>query len=101
MTIERFEDLDLTHRYHLADYLSWGFQERVELLWGWVTRLFRRLADALDPHGCEVFVAPTDVGTARSEEGEFVGLAPQAEDSEEIAATAFDNVSLTGASIFP
>ena len=38
MPITRFEDLDLTRQYTYADYMSWRFQERVELLRGWVAK---------------------------------------------------------------
>ncbi len=86
MPIERFEDLDLTRRYTYADYVTWKFEERVELFRGWVmkmagpstyhqrvsTRLLRSLADAVEPYGCEVFVAPTDVLIARDEEGDTI-----------------------------
>ncbi len=34
--INRFEDLDLNRRYSYADYSTWRFAERVELLRGWV-----------------------------------------------------------------
>ena len=86
MAIERFEDLDLTRRYTYADYLTWQFEERVELFKGWVARmagpntyhqrvsgrLFRKLSDAVDPLGCEVFAAPTDVVIAKSPDGDTV-----------------------------
>ncbi len=86
MPIERFEDLDLSRRYTYADYVTWKFQERVELFKGWVTkmagpstyhqrvstRLLRSLADAVEPFGCEVFAAPTDVLIARSAEGDTI-----------------------------
>ena len=86
MAIERFEDLDLTRRYTYADYLSWRFEERVELFKGWVARmagpstyhqristsLLQHLANTLRPFGCEVFAAPTDVVIARSPDGDTV-----------------------------
>ncbi len=86
MPIERFEDLDLSRQYTYADYVSWKFQERVELFKGWVmqmsgpsmyhqrvsTRLLRSLADAVDQYGCEVFAAPTDVIIARSPQGDTI-----------------------------
>ncbi len=85
-TITRFEDLDLTRRYTYADYISWNFEERVELFRGWVSRmagpnmyhqkvsvdLTASLKMIFDPKGCEVFVAPTDVLLALSELGDTV-----------------------------
>ena len=191
MAIERFEDLDLTRRYTYADYLTWKFEERVELFKGWVARmagpntyhqrvstsLLQYLANTLRPTGCEVFAAPTDVVIARSPDGDtvvqpdllvvceaskitkqyidgapdfiveivspgngkkeldkkykqyeaagvreywvvhpddqtvlryvlsdagqFVGQEPRTVDSEEISASVFEGVSLSGAEIFP
>ena len=86
MAIERFEDLDLTRRYTYADYLTWKFEERVELFKGWVMRmagpntyhqristsLLQHLANTLRPLGCEVFAAPTDVVIAKSPDGDTV-----------------------------
>lgn len=34
--VTRFEDLDLTKQYSYADYLKWTFQERLELIRGWI-----------------------------------------------------------------
>ena len=39
MPVTRFEDLDLSRQYTFADYVTWQFQERVELLRGWVARM--------------------------------------------------------------
>ena len=86
MAIERFEDLDLTKRYTYADYVSWQFRERVELFKGWVmrmagpntyhqrvsARLAKWLLNELNPLGCEVLTAPTDVLIAQSVEGDSV-----------------------------
>ena len=86
MPIERFEDLDLSRRYTYADYVTWKFQERVELFKGWVMRMAgpntyhqrvsslvsRRLGNAIEPFGCETLVAPTDVLLSLSEEGDTI-----------------------------
>lgn len=85
MPIERFEDLDLTRRYTYADYVTWKFQERVELFKGWVMRmagpstyhqevsgdLYFHLRSKL-PEGCRIYAAPTDVLIAKSEEGDTI-----------------------------
>ncbi len=84
--ITRFEDLDLTRRYTYADYITWKFEERVELFRGWVSRmagpnmyhqkvsidLAHSLKGIFDPKGCEVYVAPTDVLLSLSELGDTV-----------------------------
>ena len=36
MAVTRFEDLDLSRQYTFADYLTWRFGDRVELVRGWV-----------------------------------------------------------------
>jgi Uma2 family endonuclease len=35
----KFEDLDLTQQYSYADYLTWQFDERVELIDGWIYKM--------------------------------------------------------------
>ena len=86
MSVTRFEDLDLSRRYTYADYVTWKFQERVELFRGWVSRmsgpsmyhqkvsidLAHRLKSIFDPKGCEVFAAPTDVLLRLSAEGDTI-----------------------------
>jgi len=85
MAVTRFEDLDLSRRYTYADYLSWKFQERVELFRGWVMKMagpnvyHQRVSGdlyfnlrKLSPDGCQVFAAPTDVLLKLSEEGDTV-----------------------------
>lgn len=37
--ITKFEDLDLTKQYSYADYLTWQFQERLELIKGYVYKM--------------------------------------------------------------
>ncbi len=86
MPITRFEDLDLTRRYTYADYVSWEFEERVELFGGWVSRVDRPnmihqsvcgdiiccVKGAVDPLGCQVYGALTDVLLATSPLGDTV-----------------------------
>jgi Uma2 family endonuclease len=74
--ITKFSQLDLTKRYSYADYLLWKFQERVELLKGYVLsmtpapssshqRSLRKLYDEFSSffaiHSGELFFAPFDV----------------------------------------
>lgn len=74
--ITDFKQLDLSKRYTYADYLTWQFAERVELLRGWVVKMspapnvrhqqilgvvFNQLYNYLVDHTCQVFSAPFDV----------------------------------------
>jgi Uma2 family endonuclease len=75
MKITSFSQLDLTKQYTYADYLAWQFEERVELLKGWIvrmaspshahqftaSRLFRYIDRHFEAHACNVYFAPTDV----------------------------------------
>ena len=87
MPITRFEDLDLTRQYTYADYLTWRFQERVELLRGWVARmspapnrrhqqvagdLHLALGTYFAGHPCQLYLAPFDVRLPRTDGGESV-----------------------------
>lgn len=70
-------DLDFSKQYSYAEYLSWQFTERIELLKGYISRmaapnpfhqevsgeLFNYLKNYLDSKGklCKVFIAPFDV----------------------------------------
>lgn len=87
MPITRFEDLDLTRQYTYADYLTWRFTERVELLRGWVAKmspapnryhqeisleLTIQLKSALRDNPCKLYVAPFDVRLPRTNGGETV-----------------------------
>lgn len=88
MPVTRFEDLDLTRQYTYADYLTWEFAERVELLRGWVAKMspapntyHQRIASnmaglvykALEgQEACQYFIAPFDVRLTRTEGGETV-----------------------------
>ncbi len=74
--ITDINQLDFSRQYTYADYLTWQFRERVELLRGWVsrmspapalshqryvTRLMRQLLAYFTEQHCEVFTAPFDV----------------------------------------
>ena len=90
MAVTRFEDLDLSRQYTYADYLTWKFRERVELLRGWVARMspgpssyHQRISFELSlaigtflrahrPDGCQAFAAPLDVKLVRTDGGETV-----------------------------
>ncbi len=78
--ITNFADLDLTKQYTYADYLTWWFDERVELIKGFIrkmspsasmshqqisTRLTRLFANFLQGKKCQVFHAPFDVRLKR------------------------------------
>jgi len=74
-TIHQVNDLDLNATYNYADYLSWQFEEMVELIKGKVykmsapgtthqsvsSNLSGLLYAALRKHSCRFFHAPTDV----------------------------------------
>jgi len=74
--ITKFKQLDLSGYYTYADYLTWRFKERVELIKGMIfkmspapnmnhqrisTKIVSKLDSYLDGHKCEVFHAPFDV----------------------------------------
>ena len=74
--ITNIDDLDFSKQYTYADYLTWHFDERVELIRGWISRLspaplviHQRLSSKLNyqienylkDKKCEVFAAPFDV----------------------------------------
>jgi Uma2 family endonuclease len=76
----QFADLDLTKSYTYADYFSWKFEERVELIKGKIFRMspspnrahqklagyiYRQLGNFLEGHSCEVYTAPFDVRIPR------------------------------------
>ena len=69
-------DLDLTKQYTYSDYMLWQFQERVELIKGFIkkmspapNRLHQSISQNLnlkiltffEKHPCKVYVAPFDV----------------------------------------
>jgi Uma2 family endonuclease len=74
--ISDIHQLDFTKQYSYAEYLTWRFEERVELIKGWVTRMspsasrkhqkismelsfYIRLF--LEGKKCEVYTSPSDV----------------------------------------
>lgn len=74
--VYNFSDLDLTKSYTYADYLKWQFQERVELIRGFIAKMspapnlsHQRVASNLSgcfyinfrKKTCEYFLAPFDV----------------------------------------
>jgi Uma2 family endonuclease len=81
----QLSDLDLSKTYTYADYLSWTFDERLELIKGKIfkmspapgsihqritLRLGRRIGDYLDGKSCEAFIAPFDVRLPRRSEND-------------------------------
>jgi Uma2 family endonuclease len=71
-----FSDLDLTKQYTYSDYMLWQFQERVELIKGFIKKMSpapNRLHQSIsknvsfkiysffEKHPCIVYVAPFDV----------------------------------------
>ena len=82
-TVTKFSDLDLTKQYSYSDYLLWQFQERVELIKGFIMKmspapsmLHQRLAnnltgcfyENLKRKPCSSFPAPFDVRLAEADE---------------------------------
>ncbi len=73
--ITSLDQLDKTKTYSYADYLTWQFSERVELLWGHIRlmaapapkhqRISREISNTLYSYfkkkSCEVYYAPFDV----------------------------------------
>ena len=74
--VTNFSDLDLTKQYSYSDYLLWQFQERVELIKGFILKMspapsmiHQRISNNLSfelnnyfkRKSCDVFVAPFDV----------------------------------------
>ena len=73
--VTKFEDLDPTATYSFADYLTWQFQERVELIKGKLFKmampterhqrvsghLYRLFANYLHKKPCQVYHPPSDV----------------------------------------
>ncbi len=73
-------DLDLTKQYSYADYLTWQFQERVELIKGYIFpmsapgrkhqrvswHITRYFMDYFRNSPCQVYVAPFDVRLPRT-----------------------------------
>jgi Uma2 family endonuclease len=76
MPINKLSQLDLSKRYSYADYLTWQFSERVELLKGFISKMapgpsYHHQSSHRDLFGmmylfflnkkCEIFSAPFDV----------------------------------------
>ena len=74
--ITSIDQLDFSKQYTYADYLTWKFDERVELIRGWISRmspaplvnhqrvsikLAIQIGNFLEDKKCDVFVAPFDV----------------------------------------
>ena len=74
--ITDINELDLSKQYTYADYLTWRFDERVELIKGWIYKmspvprrvhqriegkLFASLFNLIDNNKCQVYSAPFDV----------------------------------------
>lgn len=83
--MDTIDDLDLSKTYTYADYYSWRFEERLELIKGKVFKmspapgvnhqritvnLLRPIANFLLEKLCEVFVAPFDVRLIRDEKSD-------------------------------
>ena len=74
--VNSLDQLDLSKRYSYADYFRWKFQERVELLKGWIykmspapnakhqsisLKLTLKIGNFFEAKPCKVFAAPFDV----------------------------------------
>ena len=74
--ITDINQLDLSKQYSYADYLTWKFTERVELIRGWISRMspapnrmhqhisFKMtlaMSKAIGKGGCKMYAAPFDV----------------------------------------
>jgi len=90
--ITDFSELDLKKQYNYADYLSWHFSERVELIKGWIYKmpalpsgrtpapkrrhqkiegfLFVKLFQHLENSTCEVYQSPFDVRLIKNKQQE-------------------------------
>jgi Uma2 family endonuclease len=76
LPILKFSDLDLSKQYSYADYLTWQFAERVELIKGWIYKMspapssghqdisgvfYRNIYEYLVGKNCKLYYAPFDV----------------------------------------
>lgn len=81
--ITRIDQLDLSKQYSYADYLKWQFQERVELIKGYIFKMspaparkhqvisryfISQMVKYFDTHPCEWYHAPFDVRLPRKAE---------------------------------
>lgn len=74
-TISKVEELDMSAKYSYADYLTWKFEERVEIIKGKIFQLAApkrrhqkilfnislQLGNFLSNSVCEIYIAPFDV----------------------------------------
>lgn len=83
--ITNFADLDLDKTYTYSDYITWQFQERLELIKGKIFKMSpapkrihqdvslyvsSTLYQFLKNHPCKVYAAPFDVRLIRKDKGE-------------------------------
>lgn len=80
--ITSLKQLDLTKQYSYADYLKWRFEERVELIRGYIAKIsapsrkhqaisryfITQMVKYFDQHPCEWYHAPFDVRLPRTTE---------------------------------
>ena len=74
--ITDINQLDFTKQYTYADYLTWQFEDRVELIRGWINRMspaplrlhqdvsgstYTKIFNYLEGKACKVYAAPFDV----------------------------------------
>jgi Uma2 family endonuclease len=79
--ITNIKDLDLNGSYTYADYLTWQFQERLELFRGKIFKMspapnrlhqlllgsiYRKIMQVFDEKPCQVYIAPFDVRLVKS-----------------------------------
>jgi Uma2 family endonuclease len=79
--ITNIKDLDLNGSYTYADYLTWQFQERLELFRGKIFKMspapnrlhqlllgsiYRKIMQVFDEKSCQVYIAPFDVRLVKS-----------------------------------
>jgi Uma2 family endonuclease len=75
-SITDINQLDLSKTYTYADYVSWKFRDRIELIWGKIRKmtsapstrhqkvlgkLHVKISNVMEGHPCQIFIAPFDV----------------------------------------
>lgn len=84
--ITDINQLDLTKKYTYADYLAWQFQERVELLRGYISKMAAPnrvhqkvsinlsviFSNHLKGNPCEVYAAPFDVRLSKRKDDRLI-----------------------------
>ncbi len=83
--IRNFKDLDLNCQYTYGDYLNWRFDERVELIKGWIHKmspapkrihqsvlgkLHNQVFEYYNVHECFLYMAPFDVVLLKKDESQ-------------------------------